>query len=89
MLVLVMTLQIHSSVVNNTAYHQISNISHTFVDNQITCRRCSNYIFIVSLIHSFDKLGKDNCKTTRETFKFCDLVQLISESWWYIEIIQQ
>ena len=27
-------------------------------------------------------LQKDNCKTRRETFKFCDLVPLILEIWW-------
>ena len=35
----------------------------------IACRRCSSYIFILDLICG---LGKDNGKTTRETFKFWD-----------------
>ena len=38
------------------------------------CRRCSNYIFISNFITGFNELGKDNCKTRRESFKFCDLV---------------
>ena len=43
----------------------------------ITCRRCSNYIFILDLTPGFNGLGKDNCKTKWETFGFCDLVCLI------------
>ena len=46
----------------------------------IACRRCSNYIFILHLIHGFNRLGKDNCKTGRETLKFWDLVRLILET---------
>ena len=49
----------------------------------IACRRCSNYIFILNLIHSFSRLGKDTCKTRRETCKFWDLVRLIFEIWRY------
>ena len=45
----------------------------------IACRRCSNYIFILDLKTGFNGLGKDNCKTRRESFKFCDLVCLILE----------
>ena len=41
------------------------------------CRRCSNYVFILDLTPGFIGLGKDNCKTRRETFKFGDLVRLI------------
>ena len=33
----------------------------------IACRRCSNYIFILDLTHGFNVLGKDHCKTRRET----------------------
>ena len=36
-----------------------------------------------SINNGFDRLGKDNCKTTRETFKFWDLVGIILESWRY------
>ena len=38
--------------------------------------RCSNYIFIIDLIAGFNRLGKDNCKTRRYTFKFWVLVRL-------------
>ena len=69
-------------------YHQISNISRTFVDSKLVdhsavvgaspaCRRCSNCIFILDLTHGFSGLGKDNYKTMRETFKFLYLVRLI------------
>ena len=44
---------------------------------RIACRRCFNYIFIGDLTPGFDGLGKDNCKTRQETFKFWDLVRLI------------
>ena len=43
------------------------------------CRRCSNYFFIVYLTPGFNRLGKDKCKTRRESFKFWDLVRLILE----------
>ena len=36
----------------------------------IAYRRCSNYIFILDLTPGFFGLGKDNCKTRRETFNF-------------------
>ena len=52
----------------------------------IACRRCSNYIFILNLIHGFNRMDKDNCKTGRETLKFWDLVHLIFEIWRYQEI---
>ena len=51
----------------------------------IACRRCSNYIFILNWTHSFNRLGKDNCKTRRETFRFGDFVRLILEIWRYIK----
>ena len=69
----------------NRIYNQTSNISHTLVGNElrcswsIACWRCSNYIFIRDLTHSFNGLGKDNCKTRWESFKFGDLGHLISE----------
>ena len=40
----------------------------------------SNYIFILDLSPGLIGLGKDNCKTKRETFKFGDFVRLILES---------
>ena len=51
----------------------------------IACRRCSNYIFILELTPGFIGLGKDNCKTRRETFKFGDLVRLILEILRYLQ----
>ena len=48
----------------------------------IACRRCSNYIFILDLIPGCIGLGKDNCTTRRETFKFSDWVRLILETLW-------
>ena len=42
------------------------------------CRRCSNYIFIPDLTHGFNGLGKENCKTGRETSVFWDLTRLIA-----------
>ena len=49
----------------------------------ITCQRCSNYTFILNLTTSLNGLDKDNSKTRWDTFKFGDLVCLISEVWWY------
>ena len=47
--------------------------------------RCSwsiaNYIFLLNLTCGFNGLGKDNCKTRRETFMFGDWVRLILENW--------
>ena len=48
----------------------------------ITCRRCSNYIFIFDLIPGFNILHKDY-NMRRETFKFWNLVRFILEIWWY------
>ena len=50
----------------------------------IACRPCSNYIFILDLIHGFNRLGKDNFKTERESLKFWDLVWLILEILRYV-----
>ena len=41
----------------------------------ISCRRCSNYIFIIDLAPGFNALGKDNGKTSRETFTFGDYIK--------------
>ena len=63
---------------------------HTLVDNKIV-----NHSYVVgalpvgaapttsSFSTGFNKLGKDNCKSRWETFKFCDLVLLTLEVWWY------
>ena len=48
-------------------YRKTSNKRRTLVG---PCRHCSNYIFILDLTHSFNGLGKDNCKTRRESFMF-------------------
>ena len=47
----------------------------------IACRHCSNYIFSLDLTPGFNRSGKDNCKTRRETFKCWDFVCLILEVW--------
>ena len=65
-------------------YRKTSNISLTLlcnkiVDHSAVVGRCSNYIFILDLSPDFNGLGKDNCKTNRETFKFWDLVWLKEE----------
>ena len=52
----------------------------------IACRRCSNYIIILDLTPGFNGLGKDNCKTRRESLKFCDLVWLILEILQYFRL---
>ena len=41
--------------------------------------RCSNDIFILDLTPGFNRLGKDNCKTDRETAKCWALVCLVLE----------
>ena len=63
-------------------YRQVSNISRTLVDNKIFD---SNYIFTLDLTPGFIGLGKDNCKTIRETFKFGDLVRLILQILLYLQ----
>ena len=66
-------------------YPQVSIISCTLVGNKIVVQSDvvgvspSNYIFILYLTPGFTGLGKDNCKTRLETFKFGDLVCLILE----------
>ena len=49
-------------------YRKVSNIRRTYVGNKIvdySCRRCSNYIFILNLTPGFNGLGKENYKTGR------------------------
>ena len=72
-----------------TNYCQTSYISYTFgnkiVDHpDVVGSGCPNYIFILVLTPGFNRLGKDNCKTRRETFKFPDLVHLTLEFWQYL-----
>ena len=68
------TLDITDSSPEGNEYRKTSNIRRT-------CRRCSNYVFILDLTFGFKGLSKDNRKTVRESFKFWDLVQLILETW--------
>ena len=46
----------------------------------IACRRCSNNILILDLIHGFNRLCEDNCKVGRESLKFWNFVRLILET---------
>ena len=46
--------------------------------------RCINYISILDETPGFNGLGKDNCTTRRETFKFRDLVLRLSKIWRYV-----
>ena len=75
------------SVINT--YRQVSNISRTLEDNKIVDHSdvdgaspvgaAPTTIFILDLTPAFIGLGKDNCTTRRETFKFGDLVALLLE----------
>ena len=58
---------------SHSIYCQTSNI-------RCTCRRCSNYIFVLNLTPGFNGLAKSNCKTRRQSLKFWDLVRLILET---------
>ena len=49
--------------------------------SSIASRSCSNYIFIRGLTLGVNKLCKDNCKTSRNTFKFRDLMRLVLAVW--------
>ena len=71
-------------------YRQTYNISRTLVGkNKYWLLRCScswSSVGAAPITSSFSTfglngLGKDNCKTRRETFKFWNLVQLILEVW--------
>ena len=77
-------------------YCQTSN-KDTWADNEIvdhsdvvgasprcSCRRCSNYIFMLDLTPDFNVLEKDNCKTRWESFKFWNFVHLILEILQYV-----
>ena len=58
-------------------YRQVSNLRRTLVGNNIFDHSNAVYIFILDLTPGFIGLGKDNCTTRRETFKFGDLMRLI------------
>ena len=65
-------------------YSAIFNIMQYRVTKSLKCsayRRCCKYILNCDLTHVFSGLGKDNCKTRRETFKFCDLLSFILQVW--------
>ena len=65
----------------NYTYLQTSNIGLTLVCHKIVVHSdvVGVPLFILDLTHGFNGLGKDNCKTRRETFKFWDLRRLILE----------
>ena len=75
-------------------YRQTSNIRRAWVGNSncwslryswsITCRHCSNYMFIFNLIPGVNGLAKCNCKTRQHSLKDLDLVQLILEILRYV-----
>ena len=73
---------------NLFTYRQTSNISRTLVGNKLVdhsaCRRCSSYIFFLDLTPGLNWLGKGNCKTIRESFKFLDKVRLVLDVLRYI-----
>ena len=74
-------------------YSQISDIGHTLIGNAIVghsdvvgaspvgAASTANYIFILDLTHGYNRFHRDSSKTTRETFKFHDLMRLIWEIW--------
>ena len=52
----------------------LNNIKEFEGPSKLVCPRCSNCIFILDLVPGLNGLGKDNCKSRRESFKFCDLI---------------
>ena len=52
----------------------------------IACRRCSNYIFILYWTPGFNRLGKDKCKTRRESVKFWDSDRILLEILRYVHV---
>ena len=62
-------------------YSSTKIVDHPDVVGASTCRRWSNYIFILDLTSGFNGLGKENCKTKREKGKNWDLVRYILEVW--------
>ena len=48
----------------------------------------TNYIYILDSTRGFNELGKDNCTTRWESFKFCDLVHLVLEILRYVYFIK-
>ena len=81
-------------------YRQTSNISYILVGTKLVdhsdvvgdacqCAVPTTSSFSIDLAPGFNGLGKENCKTRRESFKFCDLVQLILESLRYYTKLQK
>ena len=69
-------------------YRHTSNIGHTLGNkpvehSDVVGASPANYIFILDLTSGFFGLGKDNCRTIRETFMFWDTVRLMLEVWRY------
>ena len=54
-------------------------VDHSDVAGASPDRQCSNYIFILVFTPGLNGLGKDNCKTKRQSFNVCYLVHLILE----------
>ena len=69
-------------------YRKVSNISRTLVGNKIVDHSdvvgASPALLQLHLYSQLNGLGKDNCKTRRETFRFWDCVLLVLENWWYL-----
>ena len=69
-----------------TYYRQVSNINRTLVGNKIVDHSDvvgASPVGAAPTTSSFSTT-KDNCKTRRESSKFCDLVRLILETLRYI-----
>ena len=77
---------LQSSLQYNTHLSRQLNCRSLRCSWSITCRRCSNYIFVLDLTPGFKGLGKDDFKTRWESFKFWDLVRLILEFLRYLSI---
>ena len=67
-------------------YHQTSNISRTILGNKTVDHSDVVLQQHLHFLPGFNGLGKDNCKTRREAFKFWYLVRLILEVWRYIHL---
>ena len=55
----------------------MKNILSSLTYKSLIGNKIVDHIFILDLTPGFIALGKDNCKTRRETFKFGDLVRLV------------
>ena len=76
-------------MIKNKLYCQTSSTNSTLVENKLvdhsdvvgtsSVGTDQTYIFILDLTPDWNGLGKDNCKTRRETFRFWNLVCFILE----------